>query len=61
MSQDSFLKRLIYFLRTVLLIDMVLFAVVASACLFLGRNTLPNLGKVSSGAGYWHFLWAHPV
>jgi hypothetical protein len=56
MSQDSFLTRLIYFLRTVLLIDMVFFAVVASVCLFLGQNTLSQYGQGLVWGGILAFL-----
>lgn len=44
-DKESFLMRVVHFLRTVFLIDLVLFAVVAIVCLLVGWHTLPQYGQ----------------
>lgn len=44
-AEEPFLKRALYFLRTVILIDLALFAVVALVSLFVGWHTLVQYGQ----------------
>jgi hypothetical protein len=45
MPREPFRKRLFYFLRTVILIDLVLFAIAAFVCLLLGWHSMPQYGQ----------------
>lgn len=44
-TKEPFLMRVLYFFRTVFLIDLALFAVVALVCLLVGWHTLPQYGQ----------------